>query len=94
MTSRSSWNGITSRQPDAPGRMRPALLSYGGASSVNSAKRLKVGRRLATRLPPGPLLADRGGEPQPQDGVERVVRGPQHRAEESIQVLWTQARGR
>jgi hypothetical protein len=37
MTSRGSWKGITSRQRDAPGRVRPALLSYCGASSVNSA---------------------------------------------------------
>jgi hypothetical protein len=37
MTSRSSWNGIPSRQRDAPGADAPALLSYCGASSVNSA---------------------------------------------------------
>src|SRR4051794_38233228 len=51
------------------------------------AERLEVPGRLAPELAPLPLLADRRGEAELEDRVERVVGVGQHRAQQPVQLL-------
>ena len=76
-------------------RRRPRRRADGvGAALQPAAERLEVGGRLAAQVAPLPLLADRGGEPQLEDGVERLVGVGQHRPEQPVQLVGRHRRQR
>ena len=52
-----------------------------------AAERLEVAGRFAAQLAPLPLLADRGGEAQLEQGVEGLVGVGEHRAEQPVELV-------
>ena len=77
-----------------PGRLRPRVGVRVRPGLEPAAEGLEVAGRLAPRQPPLPLLADRAGEAELEDGVERVVGLREHRAEEPVELVVADRRER
>ena len=65
----------------------PSASAVAVALLEPAAERLEVAGGLAAALAPLPLLADRGGEAELEDRVERLVGVGQHRAEQPVDLV-------
>ena len=73
------------RSPAASLRRRGGVRV--GAGLEPAPEGLEVARRLAPGDPPLPLLADRAGEAELEDGVEGLVGVGEHRAEDPVELV-------
>ena len=78
--------GVSVRRSDL-GRIRAVGLRDRLPGLEPAAEGLEVAGRLAPGDPPLPLLADRGGEAELEDRVERLVGVGEHGAEDAVELV-------